>query len=216
MKGSHEDKGGVSDPPAIPKQNIKPPAQEPVDHDGVHQTHCCILHHCKYNEDDDCPVVKKRVKQAYTCEDCDQMGIRGLDDLEKYLSDKSNSCPHCGHVLKEGVEATTPLDRLKAQFSDVPPRVIQGLWDEGMTDHLSAPFCIIWGTDYHEYSTAGCENHSDIKPTIEGFEEEEEGTGSLHYILMRGKVIEHTWERKFVLTIKGPDGTLRIEDEPED
>ena len=41
-----------------------------VDKIGVHRTHCCILHGCKYG-DSDCPVVNAQVKQDYTCEDCD-------------------------------------------------------------------------------------------------------------------------------------------------
>ena len=41
-----------------------------ADRIGVHRTHCCILHGCKYG-DSDCPVVNAQVKQDYTCEDCD-------------------------------------------------------------------------------------------------------------------------------------------------
>lgn len=33
------------------------------------ETHCCILHGCKYGYDD-CPVVLGEVKQQYLCEDC--------------------------------------------------------------------------------------------------------------------------------------------------
>ena len=33
---------------------------------GVHETHCCVLHGCKYG-DDDCPVVNKLTKQKYIC-----------------------------------------------------------------------------------------------------------------------------------------------------
>jgi hypothetical protein len=40
-----------------------------VDHFGVHVTHCCVWHGCKYR-DDDCPVETKQVKQAYDCEAC--------------------------------------------------------------------------------------------------------------------------------------------------
>lgn len=36
---------------------------------GVHATHCCRRHGCKYG-DPDCPVVFNRVKQEYPCEDC--------------------------------------------------------------------------------------------------------------------------------------------------
>lgn len=40
-------------------------------------THCCIIHGCKYG-DDDCPVVTKKVKQEYTCEGCNESGIKNL------------------------------------------------------------------------------------------------------------------------------------------
>ena len=39
--------------------------------DGVHQTHCCSVHGCKYAEDKSCPVVSGRVVQEYLCEFCD-------------------------------------------------------------------------------------------------------------------------------------------------
>jgi hypothetical protein len=36
---------------------------------GVHRTHCCSEHGCKYGNDD-CPVVSGDVKQDYPCETC--------------------------------------------------------------------------------------------------------------------------------------------------
>lgn len=36
---------------------------------GVHRTHCCDKHGCKYGEDK-CPVVLGSVKQDYPCETC--------------------------------------------------------------------------------------------------------------------------------------------------
>ena len=44
----------------IPKENF-----------GVHATHCCEKHGCKYG-DEDCPVVLNLVKQLYPCEDCNE------------------------------------------------------------------------------------------------------------------------------------------------
>ena len=38
--------------------------------DATCRTHCCVLHGCKYC-DPDCPVVNRRLKQAYSCEDCE-------------------------------------------------------------------------------------------------------------------------------------------------
>lgn len=37
---------------------------------GVHTSHCCALHGCKYG-DENCPVVLKTHKQEYDCESCD-------------------------------------------------------------------------------------------------------------------------------------------------
>lgn len=37
---------------------------------GVHGSHCCAEHGCKYGSDEDCPVVKGEVKQEYPCETC--------------------------------------------------------------------------------------------------------------------------------------------------
>lgn len=36
---------------------------------GVHVSHCCKWHGCKYG-DYDCPVCSGEVEQLYLCEDC--------------------------------------------------------------------------------------------------------------------------------------------------
>ena len=36
---------------------------------GVHLTHCCVVHGCKYG-DDDCPVAEGINQQEYPCELC--------------------------------------------------------------------------------------------------------------------------------------------------
>lgn len=36
---------------------------------GVHASHCCFLHGCKYG-DDDCPIESGYIKQEYPCEWC--------------------------------------------------------------------------------------------------------------------------------------------------
>lgn len=36
---------------------------------GVHETHCCSNHGCKYGHVD-CPVTIELIKQEYPCEDC--------------------------------------------------------------------------------------------------------------------------------------------------
>ena len=37
---------------------------------SVHITHCCVLHGCKFG-DEDCPVVLRKVKQEFLCENCE-------------------------------------------------------------------------------------------------------------------------------------------------
>ena len=43
-----------------------------VDRVGVHVTHCCLRHGCKYSfTNKACPVAQGEVKQQYRCEYCD-------------------------------------------------------------------------------------------------------------------------------------------------
>ena len=37
---------------------------------GVHKTHCCLKHGCKYG-DPDCPVILSLIEQKYPCEFCE-------------------------------------------------------------------------------------------------------------------------------------------------
>jgi hypothetical protein len=37
---------------------------------GVHRTHCCLIHGCKYG-DEDCPVANGIIEQEYPCEECE-------------------------------------------------------------------------------------------------------------------------------------------------
>lgn len=39
----------------------------------VHTEHCCIIHGCKYG-DEDCPVVSGEKSQSYLCESCSEEG----------------------------------------------------------------------------------------------------------------------------------------------
>jgi len=41
----------------------------PKENWGVHESHCCKFHGCKYG-DEDCPVVLQLVEVKYSCEDC--------------------------------------------------------------------------------------------------------------------------------------------------
>jgi hypothetical protein len=51
---------------------------------GVHVTHCCIVHGCKYG-DKDCPVVIATHKQEYLCELCTDVYERmyNMNDINK-------------------------------------------------------------------------------------------------------------------------------------
>jgi hypothetical protein len=40
----------------------------PKDRWGVHETHCCKKHGCKYGDYEDCPVCLGLIKQKYGCE----------------------------------------------------------------------------------------------------------------------------------------------------
>lgn len=43
--------------------------------EGVHRTHCCAVHGCKYGlTSGPCPVVDLDVVQAHLCEQCDDDG----------------------------------------------------------------------------------------------------------------------------------------------
>lgn len=48
---------------------------------GVHRTHCCTKHGCKYRKDD-CPVVKGRIDQQGPCEQCGLEESGYYDDEE--------------------------------------------------------------------------------------------------------------------------------------
>jgi hypothetical protein len=64
---------------------------------GVHETHCCKRHGCKYGEHDNCPVTLGLIKQAYSCEtgsdfneDCfaDEMTPEGVFELYEKETDR--------------------------------------------------------------------------------------------------------------------------------
>lgn len=65
------------------------PTRTQKERDGVHETHCCTRHGCKYG-DADCPVKAGRIKQAYECEQCDEDAGNQpvtLAQLRKLLAD---------------------------------------------------------------------------------------------------------------------------------
>ncbi len=48
---------------------VKEVPETPESERNVHTEHCCIVHGCKYS-DDDCPVETKKQRQSYMCEAC--------------------------------------------------------------------------------------------------------------------------------------------------
>jgi len=67
-------------------------------HIGVHVSHCCIIHGCKYG-DEKCPVVIGIFKQDYPCEECMSDGIKTVKEVIDVYEGMVNTCPHCGHVI---------------------------------------------------------------------------------------------------------------------
>lgn len=61
-----------------------------VDKIGVHKTHCCIIHGCKYG-DPNCPVVNGSVKQEYICEYCEMDNIKTLEEIDKMMNPLDNN-----------------------------------------------------------------------------------------------------------------------------
>jgi len=54
---------------------------------GVHITHCCYLHGCKYGYDD-CPVSTGEVKQEYVCEYCSDEGYKEVKEITSLIGKK--------------------------------------------------------------------------------------------------------------------------------
>jgi len=60
----------------------------------VHTEHCCIVHGCKYGEDDTCPVTTGQKPQSYPCEDCDTSIMTEFKwgDLKECMSAVNSQC----------------------------------------------------------------------------------------------------------------------------
>src|SRR5471030_2357389 len=52
---------------------------------GVHTSHCCARHGCKYSNDE-CPVVLGTHKQAYPCEFCGEEAIQLEHDAQYFAT----------------------------------------------------------------------------------------------------------------------------------
>lgn len=75
---------------------------------GVHRTHCCTKHGCKYGRED-CPVVKGRIDQSGPCEQC------GLEESGYYDDDRDRvELRKVRKKLKE-LEAAREEDRQESE-----------------------------------------------------------------------------------------------------
>lgn len=68
---------------------------------NVHTEHCCILHGCKYGDDEACTVMKRLAPQSYLCETCNYFGITTLEMVKRIdkTPEKVKRCPHCNHII---------------------------------------------------------------------------------------------------------------------
>jgi len=64
---------------------------------GVHRTHCCVLHGCKYGKED-CPVTSGQIPQDYICLDCEEQGIKSIDHLKKEIDRINNEISCYGDI----------------------------------------------------------------------------------------------------------------------
>jgi hypothetical protein len=64
----------------------------------VHTRHCCVLHGCKYGEED-CTVTTGLLRQEHLCEECRVDGIQTLEQMREVNSGVQPICPYCGHVI---------------------------------------------------------------------------------------------------------------------
>lgn len=79
---------------------------------GMHEGHCCVLHGCKYG-DEDCPVISGETQQRCQCESCDYDGIKSLDELKEKVRHIESGCDCC-----EGDEALYWKDNEYNAFVD--------------------------------------------------------------------------------------------------
>lgn len=62
---------------------------------GVHESHCCAVHGCKYG-DKDCPVVNRKIPQKYPCEECTDQKWEHKNLFKEFTSNmKISLCETC-------------------------------------------------------------------------------------------------------------------------
>ena len=78
---------------------------------GVHRTHCCILHGCKYGDDKNCPVVNSIVKQEYICETCDN--TYWVDVKNNIILDRHERIKLSLKLIEKKIEETNKKKRIE-------------------------------------------------------------------------------------------------------
>lgn len=58
----------------------------PTDPRGTHASHCCVIHGCKYGQDEACVVAMKVTQQDYLCEEC--ISIQEAEELIAELKEQ--------------------------------------------------------------------------------------------------------------------------------
>lgn len=91
------------------EDRVKIPSSVPEDEWGVHRTHCCKKHGCKYG-DEYCPVVLGHVKQDYKCESgdfdngCFEPEIAELQKQEGYFFTPEQFNQLLSDVIKDALD----------------------------------------------------------------------------------------------------------------
>lgn len=86
---------------------------------GVHVTHCCVYHGCKYG-DADCPVELRLAKQENTCEYCEDDDI---ETVEQALAQADGAPSHSFLMQLKRIAADRGANREVRKF-------INGLFNE--------------------------------------------------------------------------------------
>lgn len=91
------------------EDRVKIPSSVPEDEWGVHRTHCCKKHGCKYGYEY-CPVVLGHVKQDHKCESgdfdngCFEPEIAELQKQEGYFFTPEQLNQLLSDVIKDNIE----------------------------------------------------------------------------------------------------------------
>jgi len=98
------------------------------DSTGVHRTHCCKKHGCKYG-DEKCPVILGTIKQDHPCEDCKPITEQPFTFNELiafgnwYGKEVWNSMGDCGKAtIHEVEEWQKSIEKIHAESKIIPTK----------------------------------------------------------------------------------------------